>query len=142
MSDYISKHGFVTSPVRSNTMRKIKSKNTKPELILRQYLWEKGIRYRLKNADIIGKPDITIRRKKLAIFVDGEFWHGHNWEEKKEKIKSNREYWIPKIERNIERDKKTNQLLIQSGWKVIRFWENEVFSDIDTCLNRIISNIR
>ncbi len=142
MPDYISKHGFITSPVRSKTMRSIKSKNTKPELILRHYLWRKGVRYRINNSDVIGNPDITIRKKKLAVFVDGEFWHGKKWDEKKEKIKSNRNYWISKIEKNIERDKKVNQLLIQSGWKVIRFWESEVLTDIEICFDKIITTIK
>lgn len=122
-------------------MRKIKSKNTKPELILRHYLWGHGIRYRLKNSNIIGKPDITIRKRKVAIFIDGEFWHGYNWEIKKQKIVSNREYWIPKIEKNIDRDKKVNQLLTQSGWEVIRFWGKEILTDIESCYRIIIPYI-
>ena len=141
MSVFLSKHGFITTTVRSNTMRKIKSKNTKPEIILRKYLWQHGIRYRLQNTDIPGSPDIVIRRIKVAIFVDGEFWHGHNWEIKKHKIVNNRDYWIPKIEKNIERDKKINQILTQSGWVVIRFWEKEILSDINSCLSIITSLI-
>lgn len=141
MSEFVSKHGFVTSPVRSNTMRKIKSKNTKPELILRRYLWGHGIRYRLKNTDIMGKPDITIRGKKVAIFVDGEFWHGYNWKEKKDKIKSNRAYWIPKIERNIQRDIITSESLLNNGWKVIRLWANQIRNDINGCFSRISAEL-
>ena len=96
MPEFLSKHGFNTTRVRSDTMKRIKSKNTKPELILRQYLWRKGVRYRLLNNDIIGKPDLTIRKSKIAIFIDGEFWHGYNWAAKRQKIVSNREYWISK----------------------------------------------
>jgi DNA mismatch endonuclease, patch repair protein len=141
MTEVLSKHGFFTSTSRSNIMRKIKSKNTKPELTLRHYLWDHGIRYRLKNSDIVGKPDITMRKKKVAIFVDGEFWHGFNWEVKKQKIVKNRDYWIPKIEGNITRDKNVNRSLTQSGWVVIRFWEKEILTDIEACFSIIIPHI-
>jgi len=142
MSEFVSKYGFSTTRVRSDTMRKIKSKDTKPELVLRHYLWGHKIRYRINNSDVIGNPDITIRKRKIAIFVDGEFWHGRNWANKKQKIVSNRQYWISKIEKNIERDKKVNQLLSQSGWEVIRFWEKEILTDIETCFTLIISHLR
>lgn len=142
MSEFVSKYGFSTTRVRSDTMRKIKSKDTKPELVLRHYLWEHKIRYRINNSDVIGNPDITIRKSKIAIFVDGEFWHGRNWANKKQKIVSNRQYWISKIEKNIERDKKVNQLLSQSGWEVIRFWEKEILTDIETCFTLIISRLK
>lgn len=138
MPEFLSKHGFNTTRVRSDTMKRIKSKNTKPELILRQYLWRKGIRYRLLNNDIIGKPDLTIRKSKIAIFIDGEFWHGYNWAAKRQKIVSNREYWISKIEKNIERDNKVNHILTQSGWVVIRFWGKEISYNIESCLKAII----
>jgi len=138
MPEFLSKHGFNTTRVRSDTMKRIKSKNTKPELILRQYLWRKGVRYRLLNNDIIGKPDLTIRKSKIAIFIDGEFWHGYNWAAKRQKIVSNREYWISKIEKNIERDNKVNHILTQSGWVVIRFWGEEISSNIESCLKAII----
>lgn len=142
MPDFISKHGFVTSPVRSNTMRRIKSKNTKPELILRHILWQNGIRYRIQNSSITGNPDLTIRRKKVAIFVDGDFWHGHNWEIKRLKIVNNRDYWIPKIEKNIERDKKVSQQLLKEGWEVIRLWETDILKDVDSCFHKISSALK
>ena len=75
--------GFTTTKQRSETMSKIKGKNTKPELMLRRELWEKGYRYRINNRKLPGKPDISIQKYKLAVFIDGEFWHGYNWEEKK-----------------------------------------------------------
>jgi DNA mismatch endonuclease, patch repair protein len=87
-------------------MSKIKSKNTKPEIIFRKDLWNRGIRYKIKNKNISGNPDLVIRRRKLVIFIDGEFWHGHDWKKKKNKIKNNRDYWIRKIEGNIKKDKK------------------------------------
>lgn len=133
----LTKHGFETTEQRSKLMSKIKGKNTKPELIVRRALWKEGIRYRVSNRSIIGNPDITFRKDKIAIFIDGEFWHGFNWEEKKKKIKSNREYWIRKIERNIERDKENNQKLRENGWIVLRFWEKEVKNDLAECLYKI-----
>jgi len=132
-----SKHGFTTTKQRSDLMRKIKSKNTTPEILLRKALWNSGIRYRIKNKSIPGKPDIAIKKYKLAVFVDGEFWHGYNWSEKKKKIKSNREYWIKKIEGNIERDKKVNRELKENGWTVLRYWQNEIKNDLDKCVSEI-----
>jgi DNA mismatch endonuclease, patch repair protein len=78
----------------------------------------------------------------LAIFVDGEFWHGYNWDEKKTKIKTNRKFWIPKIERNIQRDTQNNQLLLNTGWYVMRFWENELKKEFESCVNRIVSYLQ
>jgi DNA mismatch endonuclease (patch repair protein) len=118
-------------------MRKIKSNNTKPELKLRKALWNVGIRYRIKNKDIFGKPDIAIRKYKLAVFVDGEFWHGYNWKEKRTKIKSNRDYWIQKIEGNMERDEKVNKKLRENDWTVLRYWQKEIKNDLDKCVSEI-----
>ena len=132
-----SKHGFETTKERSDLMRKIKAKNTTPEIILRKALWNEGIRYRKENKGIIGNPDIVIKKYRLAIFIDGEFWHGFNWKEKKEKIKSNREYWIKKIEKNIARDKLNNQLLKEQNWIVLRFWEHEIKRDLKKCVEKV-----
>lgn len=118
-------------------MRKIKAKNTTPEIILRKALWNEGIRYRKENKGIIGNPDIVIKKYRLAIFIDGEFWHGFNWKEKKGKIKSNREYWIKKIEKNIARDKLNNQLLKEQNWIVLRFWEHEIKRDLKKCVEKV-----
>lgn len=122
-------------------MRKIKAKNTTPEIILRKALWKEGIRYRIENIKITGNPDIAIKKHKIAIFIDGEFWHGFNWQEKKTKIKSNKEYWIKKIERNIERDKKNNQLLTNQNWVVLRFWEHEIKKDLNKCIEIVKDSI-
>lgn len=104
----MTKFNFNTTAERSKNMSKIRSKNTQPEILLRKALWSEGIRYRLNLAKLPGKPDIVINKFKLAIFVDGSFWHGYKWDEKKIKIKSNKEYWLNKIERNIERDNENN----------------------------------
>jgi len=134
--------GFYTTKKRSKIMSKIKGKDTKPEIQFRKKLWEKGIRYRINNKKLLGKPDIIIKKYKIVIFIDGIFWHGYKWEERKPKIKSNREYWIPKIERNIQRDKENNKKLSDEGWQVIRFWEHEIKKDLETCIDRLINLIQ
>jgi DNA mismatch endonuclease (patch repair protein) len=132
-------NGFYTTKQRSELMSKIKSQNTKPELKLKKTLWNLGFRYRKNVKKLPGTPDIVFPKDKIVIFVDGEFWHGYNWEEKKTKIKTNRDFWIPKIERNIQRDKRNNQLLSESGWYVLRFWEHEIKKDFEDCINQIIN---
>jgi DNA mismatch endonuclease, patch repair protein len=132
-------NGFYTTKQRSELMGKIKSQNTKPELKLKKALWKLGFRYRKNVKKLPGTPDIVFPKDKIVIFVDGEFWHGYNWEEKKTKIKTNRDFWIPKIERNIQRDKKNNQLLSESGWYVLRFWEHEIKNDFENCISQIIN---
>jgi DNA mismatch endonuclease (patch repair protein) len=122
-------------------MSRIRGTNTKPEIALRKALWALGFRYRLNVAKLPGKPDIVLRKHRLVIFVDGEFWHGFEWKKKKRRIQSNREYWIPKIERNIERDKE-NQIKLQTlGYTVLRFWELQIKKDLNSCLQIVISNI-
>lgn len=135
-------NGFYTTKERSKLMSKIKGVDTKPELKLKKALWKLGYRYRKNVKQLPGKPDIVFKKYKLVVFVDGEFWHGYEWEAKRQKIKSNREFWIPKIERNIQRDQFNNQLLVDSGWIVIRFWEKEIKMNLEHCLNRIIDHIR
>lgn len=142
MDQIVSKYGFETTEARSSLMKKIKSKNTTPELKLRKVLWSLGIRYRLNSKSIIGKPDISIKKYKIVIFIDGEFWHGYKWKEKRDRIKSNREYWIPKIEKNMKRDRKYNRLLKKDGWKVFRFWEHQIKKDVDSCVKKIVSHIK
>lgn len=122
-------------------MAKIKSQDTKPELKLRKTLWHLGFRYRKNVRKLPGSPDIVYSKYKLAIFVDGEFWHGYDWHNKIDKIKTNRGFWVPKIERNMQRDNENNQSLSEMGWYVMRFWEREIIKDLDGCTNRIISYI-
>lgn len=129
--------GFYATKKSSALMSKIRSSNTKAEVKLRKALWKAGFRYRLYRKEIIGKPDVVFVKYRVAIFVDGDFWHGYNWEEKKKKILSNRAYWIPKIESNIERDKQVNNTLTSKGWTVIRFWEHEIEKNIDECVIRV-----
>jgi len=130
--------GFYTTKTRSKIMSKIRSKNTKPELLFRKALWNSGIRYRINSRKLPGKPDISIQKFKLAIFIDGEFWHGYNWNERKDSINSNRDFWIPKIERNIQRDEEVNQLLTDMDYTVFRFWEQDIKADLHKCINDIL----
>jgi len=134
--------GFYTTPERSKIMGKIKGKNTKPEMAFRKALWATGYRYRVDYKKLIGKPDIVLKKYKTVIFIDGEFWHGHNWEVRRHKIKTNREFWIPKIERNIQRDKEVNTELNRLGYTVFRFWETEIKKDLERCLKEVISHIK
>ena len=130
--------GFYTSAQRSRMMSKIRGKNSRPELRLRKALWNAGLRYRLHRKDVPGKPDIVIQKWMIAIFVDGEFWHGYDWEKKREKIKSNRAFWIPKIERNMQRDREVNAQLKSMGYEVLRFWEHEVKKEIGACIKQVL----
>ncbi|PZD78950.1 very short patch repair endonuclease [Mesonia sp. K7] len=132
--------GFYTTKKRSKIMSKIRSKNTKPELIFRKALWKKGVRYRLNNK-LPGKPDISIKKYRLAIFIDGEFWHGHNWEERKKNIKSNSRFWIPKIERNMQRDREVNLQLERMDYRVFRFWSHEIKNNLNQCISDVLTYI-
>lgn len=118
-----------------------KKTGTKPETLLAKALFAKGYRYRKNNKTVSGTPDITFKKLKFAIFVDGEFWHGRDWETKKDKIKTNVEFWHKKIERNIERDKEVNKKLQEEGWTVLRFWDSEVTKQLDRCIEEIEQKI-
>lgn len=130
--------GFYTTKKRSKIMGKIRGKNTKPELLFRKALWKRGIRYRINSKKLPGKPDVAIQKYKLAIFIDGEFWHGYNWDERKETIQSNRGFWVPKIERNMQRDEEVNQQLADLGYTVFRFWERDIKTELVKCINDIL----
>lgn len=127
-----------TTPEISKRMANVSLKGGKSEMALAKALWHAGIRYRKNYKKLPGSPDIAITKYKIAIFVDGEFWHGHDWENRKEKLKSNKEYWIEKIEENLERDKRNDRLLKEQGWTPLHFWEKEVKKDIEGCVARII----
>ena len=129
-----------TPSQRSKNMRAIKSTATKEEVRLAKALWHLGYRYRKNNNSVFGKPDLTFKKYKIAIFVDGEFFHGKDWETEKERIKSNREFWYKKIERNIQRDIEVSSYLKLQKWEVLRFWSKEVKKDLNSCIN-IIQNL-
>ena len=130
-----------TPEQRSKNMRAIKAKDTKDEVRLAKGLWNLGYRYRKNNKSVFGKPDLTFKKHKVAIFVDSEFFHGKDWETQKFRIKSNQEFWYKKIGRNIERDQEVNEYLTNNGWKVLRFWSKEVKKNLQECINVIIKSI-
>jgi DNA mismatch endonuclease (patch repair protein) len=126
---------------RSKIMRAIKSKNTSVEILLAKALWRRGHRYRKNDKTIFGTPDLVFKKYRIAVFVDGEFFHGYKWEEKKLKLQDNREYWISKIERNIERDNKVNEYLASTGWVVIRFWGADIKKKLRNCVKMVENEI-
>lgn len=126
----------------SFNMRRVKNKDSAIELALRKELWSRGIRYRKNVASVYGHPDIAFLRKKVAVFVDSEFWHGFDWENRKNDIKSNQDFWIPKIERNIARDREVNEYLTQSGWVVLRFWGKDIKKNVKSCADQIEKAIK
>lgn len=126
---------------RSENMQRIKSKNTKIEVMLRKELWKRGLRYRIAPKNVMGKPDIVFKSKKTAIFCDSEFWHGKDYKEGKVP-KSNREFWIKKLERNIKRDEEVNRELRKRGWKVFRFWGKEIEKNLKKCADMIEEYIK
>ena len=126
----------------SYNMRQVKNKDSKIELALRKVLYVRGIHYRKNVTSILGKPDIAFIGLKIAVFCDSEFWHGYNWDVRKNDIKTNREFWIPKIERNMSRDKEVTAQLESEGWVVIRFWGKEILADPDRCAQVIENTIK
>ena len=132
----------LTKEQRHRNMMANKSRGTKIELILAKMLWNAGVRYRKNDKGVHGTPDFTLRGYKIAIFCDGEFWHGKDWEQNKERIKSNRDFWYAKIERNIERDKEINSQLENDGWKVFRFWETDIRKQADECIRQVLGYIQ
>lgn len=130
-----------TKEQRSRNMRAIRSTNTKMEVALAKALWARGHRYRKNDQKIFGRPDLTFKHYKIAIFVDSEFFHGKDWESRKFTIKSRRDFWWKKIEGNMERDKTVNTVLKASGWKVLRFWSNDVGQNLAACIQTIERNI-
>lgn len=122
-----------TPEQRRRNMQAVKNKDSKIEVLLRKELWKRGLRYRKNSNKVFGHPDIVFIGKKVAVFCDSEFWHGYNWEERKKDFKSNQDFWIPKIERNIQRDIEVNEYLKAEGWTVIRFWGKEIKKNVSDC---------
>jgi len=127
----------LTPEQRKKNMRAIRSKDTTIELALRKALWQRGIRYRKNYKGLIGKPDIVITKYRIAVFCDSDFWHGYDWENRKSRIKSNQNYWIPKIERNMKRDREVTVALVEQGWIVLRFWEHTIRKELEECVDDI-----
>ena len=131
----------LTKEQRRKNMQAVRNKDSKIEIALRSALWSKGYRYRKNYTKLEGKPDIVIPKYKLAIFCDSEFWHGYNWDTRKHDIKSNKDFWIKKIEGNIKRDEYVNIILQDQGRKVIRLWGKNIQKNMDECLLKIEKEI-
>ena len=128
----------ITKQQRSRNMARVKSKDTKPERLLRLALWHSGIRYRKNWRKLPGTPDMAITKYKIAVFVDGDFWHarGHEWDPG-EQVGTNKDFWKKKLARNVERDKEVNDQLTQQGWLVLRFWESDIKKNIGAAVAEI-----
>lgn len=129
-----------TPEKRSWIMSRVKSKDTTPEVKLRQELWKRGLRYRVAIKNLPGKPDILFLRAKVVVFVDGEFWHGHKLPP--EKLNQMSEYWRYKIRRNVERDAINNERLEEMGYQVLRFFERDVLKNSETLAEQIEGTVK
>ena len=120
-----------SSEKASRIASRIRSENSKAETKLRGAIWRMGFRFRKNYRKLPGKPDVVFIKERVAVFCDGDFWHGRDWEVRKQKVQkgSNAPYWISKIEANIERDRRRNKELRKLGWKVIRIWETDILKD-------------
>lgn len=134
---------ILTKEQRHKNMQRIRSNDTKIEVLLRKALWKKGYRYRKNYKELPGKPDIVLTKYKIAVFCDGEFFHGKDWEVLKSSLEKskNNEFWISKISQNRERDDKVNKNLLFMGWTVIRFWGNDIKRHTDECVKVIEETI-
>lgn len=128
---------YESTPETRKRMSKVRLKGGKAEALLAKELWHKGYRYRKNDKRLPGSPDIAILKHRIAVFVDGEFWHGKDWKTRKERLQRNREYWIEKIEENMARDLRNDQLLIQVGWTPVHLWEKDVLKKTEECIAEI-----
>lgn len=129
----------LTKEQRSFTMSRIRGRDTKPEIMLRKTLWHRGLRYRKNFRALPGTPDIALTRQKIAIFVDGDFWHARGHEQHPgEQVRSNRAYWQKHLSRNVERDEEVNDALTELGWVVLRFWESDIKKNLAGCIQCVM----
>ena len=128
-----------TKEQRRKNMQHIHAKDTRAEVMLRKTLWQKGVRFRKNFRLLPGTPDIAITKYRIAIFVDGDFWHAHGHEENPgEQIQTNKSFWTKKLKRNVERDKEVNEALLERGWIVLRFWESDIKRNLSKCVEEIM----
>lgn len=133
----------LTAKQRSYIMSRVRSKDTKAEVLLRKALWHCGLRYRKNCRKLPGTPDIALTRQKIAVFVDGDFWHARGHEENPgEQIATRQGYWQKKLSRNVERDREVNDALTEQGWLVLRFWESDIVKDLEGCVKEILEYSR
>lgn len=125
-----SRNGFWTTRKESRRKRSVGSKDTNAEVLLRKALWSMGLRYRKNYASLPGSPDIAFLGPRVVVFVDGDFWHGRDWAARQLRLRRNRDYWIQKIERNMQRDRDVDAALHGRGWVVVRLWSSDVERDI------------
>ena len=130
---------YDSTPQTRKRMGNVKLKNGTAEQLLAKRLWHLGFRYRNNDMMLPGSHDIAICNYHVALFVDGEFWHGKDWALRKNRLKRNREYWIAKIEENMARDIRVDKELIDLGWQPLHFWEKDVLKDTDACVDSILS---
>lgn len=126
-----------TPEQRRRNMQAVKNRDSEIEVMLRLALYHRGYRYRKNCSRVFGRPDILFTREKIAVFCDSEFWHGYNWEQRKTDFKSHQDFWIPKIERNMERDKEVTVQLENDGYVVLRFWGNRIKKELESVVNEI-----
>lgn len=128
----------LTKEQRRHNMSRIKSADTKAEVMLRKALWKKGLRYRKNYASLPGKPDIVLTRQKIAIFIDGDFWHARGYKDTPgEQVATNQDFWKKKLARNVERDREVNDELTEAGWLILRFWESDIKKNLSGCIEEI-----
>lgn len=127
------------SESHSRSKRANRRDNTEPELMMRKAIWRSGLRYRINVVQLPGKPDIVFGPSKVVVFCDGDFWHGRDLLERRVKLAKgwNGDYWVAKIERNVERDLAVNQALADGGWLVLRFWETDIRQSLDSVVDEV-----
>jgi len=132
----------------SEIMRRVKSRDTTPEIVFRKALWARGVRYRTHDTRLPGRPDIVIHKAKLAIFIDGDFWHGNQWRKRGHPsleaqfvASPKAEYWVGKITRNVLRDRVNTERLTAEGWRILRFWESDIKANLDSCIETAMRSI-
>lgn len=132
----------LTKEQRKKNMQANKSTGTKPEIMLAKTLFSRGHRYRKNDKKVFGRPDLTFKKIKLAVFGEGEFWHGKDWHERKNDHKTNQDFWIKKIEGNIDPDNEVNEELKKQGWTILRFWSKEIEKNLLSCVLKIENEIK
>ncbi len=134
--------------VTSKIMAAVRSRDTKPELALRRALFALGLRYRVTPRRVPGRPDVAFTRTRVAVFVDGDFWHGNAWKQRRSSSNAemlgrwrNSEFWTAKIAANVARDRRVDAALASEAWSVVRLWESELSADLPACVDRVVSAI-
>lgn len=133
---------YDSTPETRKRMSQVKLKNGDAEQLLAKRIWHLGYRYRKNDRRLPGSPDIAILKYRIAVLVGGEFWHGKDWDKRKERLQRNREYWITKIEENMNRDVRVDNELRKLGWRPIHFWAKDVIKDSDACIAEIVKLLK